>query len=234
MSTLADRVDAQKERLAVACQRAGRSVDDVTLVAVSKTHPVERVLEAQALGLRHFGESYAPEFREKAGAVDDVVWHFIGHLQSNKTAMVAPSADLVHSVDRAKIVRALASRVPEGRALDLLVQVNVSGEASKSGCAPEAAAALIDMIRATPNVTCVGLMTMAPFGTAPEEARPTFLALRRLRDLQRERLFAEDGAAAEALRHLSMGMSGDVEVAIEEGATLVRIGTAIFGPRTTV
>lgn len=232
MTTLAERIEVQRERVAVACQRAGRDPGDVTLVAVSKTHPVELLLEAKELGVRNFGESYAPEFRDKAAEVHDVTWHFIGHLQSNKVTMVAPDAHVVHSIDRAKIVRALAKRVPEGRSLDLLVQVNVSGEASKSGCEPADVSALVDVIRDTPQVRCAGFMTMAPFGSTPEEARPSFAGLRRIRDAEQDRLAAVDAAAAASLTHLSMGMSGDAEVAIEEGATLVRIGTAIFGSRT--
>ncbi len=191
----------------------------VTLVAVSKTQPAEAVREAYAAGQRDFGENYAQEWREKADALADLAdlrWHFIGALQTNKVKYLAGRVAAIHTVDRVELAREISRRfAAKGAVARVYLEVNVAGEASKSGCAPADAPALAEAVRALPAVELVGLMTIPP---ADEDPRPRFRALRELRD----RL----GVAG-----LSMGMSGDWRVAVEEGATCVRIGTALFGER---
>jgi pyridoxal phosphate enzyme (YggS family) len=190
-----------------------------TLVAVSKTQPVEAIREAYAAGQRDFGENYAQEWREKAdGLADlpDLRWHFIGALQTNKVKYLAGRVHAIHTVDRPELARELSRRFGQkGAVARVLLEVNTGGEASKAGCAPEDAPRLADDVRALPAVDLVGLMTIPP---ADEDPRPRFRLLRELRD----RL---------GLRELSMGMSADWRIALEEGATIVRIGTAIFGER---
>lgn len=224
--TLADRLAHVEKRIAAACARAGRPRDAVLLVAVSKTQPPEIVTEAAALGLRVFGENKVQEARAKIPACPShLSWHLIGHLQSNKAGWAAELFDVVHSVDSMKLVRALDKATEAaGRTLRILLEVNVSGEASKFGLKPEEVAAVLELANACPRLLVEGLMTMAPFAPDPEKARPHFRALRELRD----RLARETGTPLDAL---SMGMSGDFEVAIEEGATMVRIGTLLFGER---
>jgi PLP dependent protein len=191
----------------------------VTLVAVSKTQPPEAIREAYAAGQRHFGENYAQEWRAKADALADLpelVWHFIGSLQTNKVKVLAGRVAFVHTVDREELARELAKRWgARGEIARVFLEVNVAGEGSKSGCRPEHAAALAAAIRALPALTLEGLMCIPP---ADEDPRPHFRRLRALRD-------------ALGVRELSMGMSGDFREAIAEGATLVRVGTAIFGQR---
>lgn len=223
-STLAERLRAVEERIAVVARRAGREPASVKLVAVSKTMPLPAIREAYAAGARDFGENYAAELAQKMAETRDLPgarWHMIGHLQTNKVKLVAGVA-LLHTVDSARLVAALAARFPD-RATDVLVQVSLAGEAQKSGVRPDEVPALLDAIAATNGrVVARGLMTMPPLGDDPEAVRPVFRELRALRD----RLGGPD-----RLPELSMGMSGDYEVAIEEGATLVRVGTAIFGAR---
>ncbi|HEX9050454.1 MAG TPA: YggS family pyridoxal phosphate-dependent enzyme [Anaeromyxobacter sp.] len=191
----------------------------VTLVAVSKTHPAEAIREAYAAGQRDFGENYAQEWREKAdalAALADLRWHFVGGLQTNKVKLLAGRVHLVHAVDREELARELSRRFGQkGAVARVLLEVNTGGEATKGGCAPADAPALAAAIRALPAVELRGLMGMPPPG---EDPRPHFRLLRALRD----RL---------GLAELSMGMSADWPVAVEEGATIVRIGTAIFGER---
>jgi pyridoxal phosphate enzyme (YggS family) len=191
----------------------------VTLVAVSKTQPAAAVREAYAAGQRDFGENYAQEWREKADALadlSDLRWHFIGGLQTNKVKYLAGRVAAIHTVDRVELAREISKRfAAKGAAARVYLEVNVGGEASKSGCSPDGAPALAEAVRALPAVELVGLMTIPP---ADEDPRPHFRALRALRD----RL----GVAG-----LSMGMSADWRIAIEEGSTCVRIGTAIFGAR---
>ena len=191
----------------------------VTLVAVSKTHPPEAIREAYAAGQRDFGENYAQEWREKADALADLAdlrWHFVGGLQTNKVKYLAGRVHLVHAVDREELARELSRRSGQkGAVARVLLEVNTGGEATKGGCAPADAPALAAAVRALPSVELRGLMCMPP---PEEDPRPHFRLLRELRD----RL---------GLAELSMGMSADWEIAIEEGATLVRIGTAIFGAR---
>ena len=228
---IAGRWRAVAARVAAACERAGRSPAEVTIVAVSKTHPAEAVRAAAAAGARDFGENYAQELVAKqqacgeAGELAGARWHFIGRLQRNKARLVAGRVDLVHAVDSVELAEELARRAQGvGRTQPVLVAVNVAGEATKGGVAPDAAGALAAAIAKLPGVRLEGLMTMPPPSEDPEASRGSFLALRALRD----RLQQELGVALPAL---SMGMSGDYEVAIACGATHVRIGTAIFGAR---
>jgi pyridoxal phosphate enzyme (YggS family) len=223
---IAARLDAIRERMAAAARRAGRAPEEVRLIAVSKGQPPEAIRAAHAAGQRDFGESYAQELAQKAEALADlpgIVWHAIGRLQRNKARVVARVAGMVHSVDREELAVELDRRAAaRGRPLPILIEVNVGGEATKGGCAPAELGRLLETVRRCAHLRPVGLMTMAPFFDDPADAGPCFAALRSLRD--------EHGGPA-ALPELSMGMSHDFEPAIAEGATLVRIGTAIFGPR---
>ncbi len=191
----------------------------VTLVAVSKTHPAEAIREAHAAGQRDFGENYAQEWREKADALADLAdlrWHFIGGLQTNKVKYLAGRVAAIHTVDRVELAREISRRFAAKAAIArVYLEVNVGGEGSKSGCAPADAPALAAAVRALPSVELRGLMCMPP---PEDDPRPHFRLLRELRD----RL---------GLAELSMGMSADWPIAIEEGATIVRVGTAIFGER---
>ncbi len=219
-------LDAVRGRIANACVAAGREVSEVTLLAVSKTWPATAVAAVAACGQHQFGESYVQEAVGKMEALAgrDLEWHFIGPLQSNKTRPVAERFAWVHSVERLKIAERLSAQRPEAMApLNVCVEVNVSGEASKSGCAPEEALALCRAVAALPRLRLRGLMAI------PEPTEDVALVRRRfgvLRDL-RERL----NASGLDLDTLSMGMSHDLEAAIMEGATIVRVGTAIFGER---
>jgi hypothetical protein len=228
MSQIAENLDRIREKIVAAAKKAGRNPSEVTLIAVSKIKPVSAVLEAIQAGQRDFGENYVQEAREKVAAIDlpDVRWHFIGHLQSNKAKYVAPSFNMVHTVDSPKLAKELAKRAKNaGRVLPVLVEVNIAGEQSKTGIDADQVKELVSLVSATEGLSLRGLMTMPPFLPA-EQARPYFVALRNLRDE-----LAKDLAPGASLDALSMGMSGDFEVAIEEGATLVRVGTAIFGSR---
>ena len=194
----------------------------VTLVAVSKTHPPEAIREAYAAGQRDFGENYAQEWRHKAQVLadlPDLVWHFIGSLQTNKARVLAGAVRWIHTVDREELALEISRRsVQKGAVTRVLIEVNVAGEGSKSGCAPEAASRLASVVRPLPGLELRGLMCIPP---AEGDPRPHFRALRRM-------------AGELSLPDLSMGMSGDWEAAIAEGSTMVRIGTAIFGPRPPV
>jgi len=218
---IAARLEEVRARIAAACVAAGRSPDEVQLVAVSKRHPPEKVREAYAAGHRVFAENYAQELESKAQALadlEDLRWHFVGHLQRNKAKLVVPLGAVVETVDSERLARALDQRADrEERTVEVFVQVNLGGEAQKSGCAPAEAPRLIQVARDAPRLRLRGLMTVPPAGDL-ELARTIFGRLRTL-------------AHAEGVRELSMGMSADLEVAVEEGATTVRVGTAIFGPR---
>lgn len=214
-----------RERIERACARAGRDSGDIALVAVSKAHPEEAVRAAYAAGLRVFGENYAQELAGKASALEDlsgIRWRFIGHLQRNKIKLVERSGATVDTVDTVRLAEAISSRAgARNVSVELLLQVNVAGEAQKSGCAPEELSMLVEAVRALPNVDLRGLMTVAPHSADPDDARPTFAKLREL-------------AEAHALPELSMGMTHDLEAAVQEGSTMLRIGTALFGPRPDV
>ena len=223
------RIQNIKKRIEEAADKCGRDPSTVSLVAVSKTIPVNRVREAIEAGVTVFGENYVQEAREKFNrlATFPVSWHFIGHLQSNKAKYAVRLFDLIHSVDTLKLARELNKQAQKNAKIqNILIQVNISKESSKSGADAENVLDLIDKVRHLENLSVKGLMTMPPFFNDPEKARPYFSALRNLRDRVKIKAPSEI-----ALDELSMGMTGDFEAAIEEGATLVRIGTAIFGER---
>ncbi len=236
---VAARVAGLRERIAAAAERAGRDPDDVTLVGAAKRQPIERVAAAVAAGVRDLGHNYVQEAREMRSALDarlvelhgegdapPVRWHMIGHLQRNKAGAALDCFDTVDAVDSAKLARALDRRAGEaGRTLALGVQVNLTGETQKSGLPESEVPALLEACAELTHVKVVSLMTMPAASDDPEDARPVFARLRSLRD----ELRAAPGG--DALEGLSMGMSGDFEIAVEEGATLVRVGTALFGER---
>ena len=226
MTTIAARLDAVRARIAAAARRAGRDPADVTLLAVSKTWPAEAVREAAAAGQRAFGENYVQEGVDKAEALRalGLEWHFIGPLQSNKTRPVAEHFDWVHTIDRLKIAERLSAQRPAYLPpLQVCVQVNVSGETSKSGCAPGEAQELCRAVAALPGLQLRGLMAIPEPSEDPQAQRAPFRLLRELSEQIR--------ASGLPLDTLSMGMSHDLEAAVAEGATIVRIGTAIFGER---
>jgi hypothetical protein len=227
------RLEAINRRIAAACGRAGRQVSEITLVAVSKTVPAARIREAIEAGVSTLGESRVQEAAAKIpelrGLSDErkVQWHLIGHLQSNKARRAVELFDAVHSVDDLKLAERLDRFAAEsGRRLPVFVEVNVGGEESKSGVAPVAVLPLCEQIGKLQNLELKGLMAVPPFSDNPEDARPFFRQLRLLRDEARQA-----GVAGARFNDLSMGMSDDFEVAIEEGATFVRIGSALFGER---
>ena len=218
MEGLPERLHAVRSRIERAAERASRDPSAILLLAVTKVFPASAILEAYALGLREFGENYVQEFEGKApetAALPDARFHLIGHLQSNKAAKAAELFHTVQTVDSAKLARRLNDTA---RPLDVMIEVKLSTEDAKSGVDPAQLPALIDAVRACPNLNLRGLMTMPPWSEDPEAPRPIFRQLREL-------------AAAHGLRELSMGMSNDLETAIEEGSTCVRVGTALFGRR---
>lgn len=215
------------ERIAKTAKSCRRDPNEVHLVAVGKTQPVESIEQAIASGAEIIGENYIQEAREKFNELShlNASWHFIGHLQRNKAKYAVRMFDLIHSVDSLKLAWELDKQAQKaGKKQPILVQVNISGEVTKFGVEDQNAIELVQNILPLENLNLRGLMTMPPFFDAPEQARPYFRALRRLRDRIKEHLGV-------CLTDLSMGMTGDFEVAIEEGATLVRIGTALFGAR---
>ena len=216
------------EQIAAACRRVGRDPEEVRLVAVSKVKPAELIEEAWHSGQQLFGESYAQEFQEKEPQVQaPVIWHFIGGLQSNKVKYLRGRVAMIHSVDRLSLAEEIDHQWGKlNRSVEVLLQVNIGDEASKSGCTPEELSELIAAIARLPHLRIRGLMCLPPYSDDPEEVRPYFRQLRELAE-QIKKLHIP----GVEMRELSMGMSGDFEVAVEEGATLVRIGTAIFGER---
>lgn len=221
-SVLAERVARVRARIAGACRRAGRDPAGVTLVAVTKTVPTRVAAVAAELGCTDLGEGRPQELWKKAEAVPSARWHLVGHLQRNKIDRTVPLVALVHSVDSARVLDALgAFGRKRGGPVPVLLEVNCSGEASKGGFAPEAVPAVCDTAVPLTGVTVRGLMTMAAYADDPRTTRPTFAMLRELRAALRAR-------TGLPLPDLSMGMSNDFEVAVEEGATLVRIGTTLF------
>ena len=224
-----DRITQIQNRIARAAESCGRSPDEVKLVAVSKTKPVASVQQALDAGLDLFGENYIQEAREKVNALaaSPAQWHFIGHLQSNKAKYAVRLFDLIHSVDSEKLAGELNKQAAKtGKVQPILLQVNIARETSKSGTSREEAVDLVTRISTLESLSLKGLMTMPPFFDNQEKARPYFRLLRELRDHIRDLTIP-----GIAMDELSMGMTGDFEAAIEEGATLVRIGTAIFGGR---
>ena len=224
MTTIAERWQEVRARVDAACERAGRAPSDVTIIAVSKTHPATAVREAAAAGATDFGENYAQELVSKRAELTDLAirWHFIGRLQRNKAKFVAGQVALVHAVDTVELAAELGKR--SAAVQPVLLAVNAADEETKGGVTAEDAAKLARAIVAVPNIRLDGLMTMPPPSEDPEASRPYFERLRALRD-------GLTGELGQPLPVLSMGMSGDFEVAIACGATHVRIGTAIFGAR---
>jgi len=221
--TIEQNVRNLQKRIARACEKAGRSPDEVTLVAVTKTVDAAAIEAAFNAGVRDFGESRIQEAKPKIEQLHKlkpgIVWHMVGHLQTNKAKTAADIFDIIHSVDSFKLARTLNDC--SQKKLPILIQVNVSAEATKSGFALSEVEEAFRQIGKLPNLEIQGLMTIAPWVSNAEEVRPIFRHMRQLRD-------------SLGLRHLSMGMSDDFEVAIEEGATLVRIGRAIFGERSRI
>lgn len=229
--TIASAIDFQRDRIARAAHLAGRAPNEITLVAVSKMHALNAIHEARQAGIADFGESYVKDWIPKADALGDAVnWHFIGHLQANKARQVVGKAALVHSVDRLSLLQALGGEREVSQAI--LLQLNLTGEASKSGCHPDQWLQLLEQAARTPGIALHGLMTMGDPGADEKSTRQVFAQLRELLDVGRRYIAAESPAAASQFCHLSMGMSDDLEWAVQEGATQVRVGTAIFGART--
>lgn len=226
MIDVAANVARVRERIAAAARRGGRRPEDVTLVAVTKGVDASQILEAVAAGVQDLGENRVQEAASKAAAVSaGARWHLVGHLQRNKVRQAVALFTVIHSLDGARLAADVSRRA--AAPVDVLLQVNVAGEAQKFGVPPEEAPTVLRAIAGLPALHVVGLMTIAPLSGDPEETRPIFGRLRGLRD-DLEAL----GIAGVTLPHLSMGMSGDFEIAVEEGATMVRIGRAIFSPTT--
>lgn len=217
-----------EKRIMEACRRSGRSRDEVTLIAVSKTKPVEMIRECMDAGITVFGENKAQELRDKQAVISEQLnWNFIGHLQRNKVKYVVGNVDLIHSVDSYKLAEAINEEAEKKNVTaDILIEVNVAGEDSKFGVVKEEAEELVRKAAQLPNIRIKGLMTIAPYVDDPEENRVHFINLRKLLvDINDKNIDNVDMSV------LSMGMTGDYEVAIEEGATMVRVGTGIFGTR---
>jgi len=227
-----ERITSLEARLQSACARAGKNRDDITLLAVSKTFGAELVREVISAGLRDFGENYVQELTAKKQQLNDLSphWHFVGHLQTNKVKYIADFVYLIHSVDNLRLAQEIDKRAEQcGRVLDVLVEVHTTDESTKYGVKPEDTARLVREIALLPHVRIQGLMTMGPFSDDPNDSRPSFSLVAKLaKEIERERI---EGVR---MKTLSMGMTHDFEVAIEEGATVLRIGTAIFGERKTV
>jgi pyridoxal phosphate enzyme (YggS family) len=223
---LAENLEQIELRIHAACERAGRTRDSVTLLAVTKTHPPETIREAVSLGLTFFGENKIQEAKAKIpNCPGKARWHFIGHLQSNKCRDAVELFEMIQGVDSLAIAQEINKRAEQAaKTVTILLEINVAGEGSKFGYQPEQMLADLITINALPRLEIHGLMAIPPFTPLPEKARPYFQKLRELKQQAETVLGAP-------LPHLSMGMSGDFEVAIEEGATIVRIGTALFGER---
>ncbi len=233
LESLRARLDEVRARIERSARRAGREPQQVTLIAVSKTHPADVLREAIAAGANDFGENRVQEAETKIGELAGeraVRWHLIGHLQANKARRAVNLFDVIHAVDSASLVERLERlSVEEGRiSLDVLVQVDLAGEETKSGAREDELPAIFQQLETCARLRCRGLMIVPPFFDDAESVRPYFRRLRELRDELKARGYFQDGAG-----ELSMGMSHDFEVAIEEGATLVRVGTAIFGARAS-
>jgi pyridoxal phosphate enzyme (YggS family) len=234
---VADRLTEIRERIAFAARSAGRDPSSVRLVAVSKTFPIESIADAFAAGQRDFGENRVQEALQKVeqaalqkidrSADQSIRWHLLGHLQTNKARKAAPAFAMIQSVDSVELIHKLDQAAADTQhAPELLIQVDLAGEATKFGVPPNEMPRLFDAAAACRAAKVVGLMTLPPFPEMPEDSRPWFRQLRELRDQ-----WQASGVPASMLRELSMGMSGDFEVAVQEGATIVRVGTAIFGSR---
>ena len=228
---LKDQLQEVEKRIQAACDRAGRKREEVTLIAVSKTKPVETLQEAYDLGVRIFGENKVQELTAKYEALPkDIHWHMIGHLQTNKVKYIIDKAELIHSVDSLKLAETIEKEAAKHDLIaDILVEVNVAEEESKFGMKMEEVIPFVEKVSAFPNVRVRGLMTIAPFVEDPEENRSIFADLHKLYIDIKKKNHDNDTVSV-----LSMGMTNDYEVAIEEGATMVRVGTGIFGARNYV
>ena len=227
--SVADRLTEVRGRIASAARSAGRDPSTIRLIAVSKTFPLHLIREAWAAGQRDFGENRVQEGLQKIAESTDleIRWHLLGHLQTNKARKAAQAFATIHGVDSVELLTRLdAAAIEAGRSLELLIQVDLAGEATKHGVPPDEVPQLFDAAAALGAVRVVGLMTLPPWPKTPEDSRPYFRTLRDLRDE-----WLTSGVPAAMLRELSMGMSGDFEIAVQEGATMVRVGTAIFGSR---
>lgn len=227
---IAENLDKVRKRIADACIRCGRNREDVLLVAVSKTFGVEEVREAFGSGQPDFGENYVQELQTKRERLSHVGirWHFIGHLQSNKVKYIVPYVHLIHSVDNEHLALEIQKQAERrNQVVNVLIEVHTTDEATKYGIPPPQAVNLAKKISGLHNIRLQGLMTMGPFSDDPNDSRPSF---RQIVDLKKQ--IEREGIDGVTLHHLSMGMTHDFEVAIEEGSTIVRIGTAIFGKRT--
>ncbi len=216
-----------QERIREACKKAGRSAEEVTLLGASKTVPPEKIQKFYECGLRTFGENRVQEFLKKYEALQDadIDWHFIGRLQTNKVKYLMNKVSLIHSLDRVSLADEIEKRAKKvGIVQDVLIEVNVGGEETKGGVQPEDLKKLFEYTLSLKNLRVIGLMTIPPYLDDPEDVRPYFVRLRELRD-ELEKEFST------SLPHLSMGMSHDFEIAVEEGATIVRVGTLLFGER---
>ena len=226
---LKENFEEVEERIAAACKRSGRAREEVTLIAVSKTKPAEMIRDIYDLGHREFGENKVQELTAKYGILPgDIRWHLIGHLQTNKVKYIVDKACLIHSVDSLKLAQTISREAGKhGCCVPVLIEVNVAGEESKFGVSPVETEELIRQIAGLPGISVRGLMTIAPNVSNAEENRPVF---RKLRELSVD--IGGKNINNVTMNVLSMGMTGDYEVAIEEGATMVRVGTGIFGQRS--
>lgn len=227
-NSLTDRWKNIQSEVAASAVKANRNPTDVTIIAVSKTQYAQVLIEAISIGITIFGENYAHEAIEKYKALSEAglnpEWHFIGHLQSNKVKLIAPFITMIHSVDSLKLAREISKcAIENNRRIQILIQVNTSGEESKSGCEPSEVTSLVEEIAKLPSIELCGLMTIPSFTATDDQLRTEFTMLRQIRD--------KLNVKYPSMHHLSMGMSGDFTIAISEGATMVRIGTAIFGER---
>ncbi len=228
MAMISENLRLVEEKIAKACERAGRKPEDVTLIAVSKTKPLSMLQEAYACGCRHFGENKVQELVEKYEAMPkDVCWHMIGHLQRNKVKYIVDKAVLIHSVDSLRLAEEISKEAGKKHVTaNILIEVNAAQEDTKFGTTLAQAAALVEAAAKLPHITIRGLMTIAPYVENPEENRQYFVALRELSvDIKKKNI---DNVTMDIL---SMGMTGDYQTAVEEGASFVRIGTAVFGSR---
>ena len=229
MSNIADRLAGIRERIAAAARSAGRDPSSIRLVAVSKTFPIAAIREAYAAGHRDFGENRVQEALQKVASATDleIRWHLLGHLQLNKARKAGPVFAAIHSLDSIELLKKIDTAAAEaGQTPELLIQVDLAGEATKFGASPGEVPRLLDAAAVCRAAKVTGLMTLPPVPDSPEDARPWFRQLRDLRDG-----WLASGVPPAMLGELSMGMSGDFEVAIQEGSTMVRVGTAIFGSR---
>jgi len=225
---LKENIARVREQIASAAKKAGRNPEEITLVAVSKTVPIDQLIEAHTLGINNFGENYLQEALPKISSFpkQDVSWHMIGHLQSNKVNKVVPDFHYIHTVDSVHLAQKIDQQARKlGKVINILLQVNITGEESKSGLTQAETISAAEAITKLTFVSAVGLMTIPQFSGNPEDTRPVFRSLRLLRDRLKNEL------PESRWEHLSMGMSNDYTIAIEEGATIIRVGQAIFGVR---